>query len=563
MESGFREIAFKYALKNALEFGSASPKAVMGKVLAENPEFREKARHLYPAIEEVVGEVNSMRREEIEERIKKFTFEEERKERRKGLPELKGAEEERVVMRFAPNPSGPLHLGHARAVALNDEYVRGYGGELILRFEDTDPGRVLPEAYQMIREDLEWLGATWHREVCQSSRLEFYYRYARELIEGRHAYVCTCSGEGFQKLKVEGRECPHRSKGVKENIDDFARMFSEFGEGEAVLRFKSGLALPDPAMREFPLMRISDTAHPLVRARVFPLMNFSVTVDDHLLGVSHVLRGKDHIVNTRKQEHLYRALSWEMPEFIHYGRLKIEGLPLSTSRIYEGIREGLYSGWDDIQLGTLKALRRRGFQAEAVRKSMLDGITLSDISFSWKNLYSYNRELIDSMANRYFFVAEPRVLEVFNAKSFENFPPLHPDYRNRGKRRISLKAEEGIARVLIAREDASLLNKGDFIRFMEGFNLEVVEVGGRIRGNFRGFELEEARRRRARFLHWLPEEGNVRVKVLKPGRVDKGYAEGELIKREGRGSIIQFERYGFCRIGKLSEDEATLYFTHR
>jgi len=554
-----RELILKYALKNAQEFGEASSKAVMGKVLAENPELKSRAKSLFPTVEEVVKEVNSLPREEIEERVKGFTFQVPRKEEKKGLPELEVAEEG-VAMRFAPNPSGPLHLGHARAIVLNSEYVKKYGGKLILRFEDTDPGRVMPQAYDMIREDLGWLGVRWDEEVAQSSRLEVYYEQARDLIEGGYAYVCTCRGEDFQGLKVRKEACPHRDKSPEENGRDFRRMFNEFAEGEAVLRFKSGVNLPDPAMREFPLMRISDQPHPLVDARVYPLMNFSVAVDDHLLGVTHVLRGKDHIVNTRKQEYIYRAMGWERPEFIHYGRLKIEGLALSTSSTGDAIKKGKYEGWDDVQLGTLRALRKRGFQPQAITDSMLDvGIKQSDISFSWKNLYSYNRQIIEPRANRYFFVAEPRVLEISKAQSFENYAPLHPDYEERGKRRVFLEAREGRARVLIAGADASTFKKGEFIRLMEGFNVEIEELGEKIRGEFKGFDLREARERKASFIHWLPEEGPLDVEVRGPQFRHYGYGE-KALENESSGAIVQFERYGFCRLGERKT--GIFYFTH-
>src|SRR5512137_2930185 len=104
-------------------------------------------------------------------------------------------------MRFAPNPSGPLHLGHARAAVLNDAYVQRYGGKYILRIEDTDPKRVDPEAYRMVVEDIEWLGLSIHEVVYQSDRFDLYYNYGKELIERGGAYVCTCANDHFRELK--------------------------------------------------------------------------------------------------------------------------------------------------------------------------------------------------------------------------------------------------------------------------------------------------------------------------------------------------------------------------
>ena len=555
------ELVRKHALKNALDFGKANPKAVLGKVLAEQPELKARVKELLPLVEAIVEQVNSLSREEIEKAIAGYSFEVKREEKKEVLPELRNVRGE-VVMRFAPNPSGPLHLGHARAAVLNDEYVRRYGGRLILRLEDTDPTRVYPPAYEMIPQDLHWLGVAIHEVVVQSSRLEVYYEYARKLIEAGHAYVCRCPAEEFQKLKLAKQECEHRGKSVKENLADYARMFTEFKEGEAVVRLKTGVELADPAMRDFPIMRISTRPHPRVKAHVYPLMNFSVTIDDHLLGVTHVLRGKDHIVNTRKQSYVYRFFDWEMPEFIHYGRLKIEGVALSTSRIRAGIEAGIYSGWDDASLGTLRALARRGFRSEAIRRAMLEvGVKQSDISFSWKNLFAYNRELIEPIANRYFFVASPVEVVIEGAPEFSREVRLHPSKPERGTRRLRLEPEQGRASVFIARSDYEKLREGSFVRLMEGFNIEFVEKGeDKAKARFHSFELEEAKRRRARLIHWVPAQENIGVKAVKPGGMESGVGEAALSQVK-RDDIVQFERYGFVRIDDVSEG-IVAYYAH-
>ena len=112
-------------------------------------------------------------------------------------------------------------------------------------------------------------------------------------------------------------------------------------------------------------------------------MNFSVAVDDHLLGLTHVLRGKDHLNNTYRQAYLFNYFGWEKPEYIHYGRVSIEDVKLKTSLIKEEIKKQVYSGWDDIRLGTIRALTKRGISPEAIRKYWVDvGVKPVDIMFS-------------------------------------------------------------------------------------------------------------------------------------------------------------------------------------
>jgi len=554
-----REVIYKHTLKNALEFGKAKEKAILGKVLAELPEYREKIREIIPIINEVVKEVNSYPRERIEEEIKKYEFiKVERK--KEALPELKV--KDKVVLRFAPNPSGPLHLGHSRAAILNDEYAKRYKGKLILRLEDTDPSRVYPPAYEMIKEDLEWLEVKIHETHIQSERLEIYYNYAEKLIAKGNAYVCTCSQEEFKKLRDAKKQCKCRGLSIEENLERFEKMFSEYKEGQAVVRIKTDLALPDPSMRDFPIMRICETPHPRVgKKRVYPLYNFAVTIDDYLMKVTHVLRGKDHIANTRKQSIIYDYFSWQKPEFIHYGRLSIGGVTLSTSKIMEGIKSKSYAGWDDIRLGTLRALAKRGIQAKAIRKAMLEvGVKESDIDFSWENLYAYNKDIIEPIANRYFFVWEPKKLVIKNAPSFEAQPLLHPNFPERGRRKIKIEAKEGKAEVFISSTDAESIKEGEFLRLMEAFNIIILKKSNEIFAEYHSQALEEARKRKAKLIHWLSGE-SLPVKVITQEKIFKGLGE-ENLKNLKEGDIIQFERFGFVRIDKINK-EIVAYFTHK
>ncbi|RLE99312.1 MAG: glutamate--tRNA ligase, partial [Thermoprotei archaeon] len=203
-----RRLALVYALQNAVRYGGrAMVKPVVSKLLGSRPELRSMAREVVKLVEEVVAEVNSMgleKQRELLERLRPEALEEERRdEERRGLPPLPRAEKGRVVTRFAPNPDFVLHLGSARPAIISYEYARMYGGRFILRFEDTDPKTKppMPEAYEMIREDLKWLGLKWDEEHIQSLRMKVYYEHARRLIELGGAYVCTCSPERVRELR--------------------------------------------------------------------------------------------------------------------------------------------------------------------------------------------------------------------------------------------------------------------------------------------------------------------------------------------------------------------------
>ena len=437
-----RDRLLVHALENAVKHrGTPKAGAIIGAVMGRYPELRPRAAEAKALIGSVIAEVDALGHEERAARLAALAPEllevhETGPRDRYALPPLPDAENG-VVMRFAPNPSGPLHLGHARAAALNDAYVRQYGGRYILRIEDTDPKRVDPEAYRTVPEDIAWLGCAITETVYQSDRLELYYDHARRLIGRGGAYVCTCENERFRELRQAKTACPCRAGEVEEDLARFERMLDgEYAEGEASLRVRTDLEAPDPALRDFPAFRIlTSTLHPRIDASVYPLMNFSVAVDDHLLGCTHVIRGKDHIANTRRQQFIYDWFGWTPPHFRHYGRMGIEGVVLSTSEMRAGIAAGRYEGWDDIRLGTLRALARRGIEPEAVRRAMLAiGVGETDIQFSWENLFAENRALVDPVADRLWFVPDPVAVEVSGAPSAGGPPAPAPGHARRGGR---------------------------------------------------------------------------------------------------------------------------------
>ena len=221
-----KDIALRMALKNALQHDSkASEKPVMGMILKENPELKKDIKAVMEAVKRAVAKVNSMSKEEMEKLATELgvaTVEEEKGgDEGVKLPPLPHAEKGKVVMRIAPFPSGPIHIGNARPFILNDEYVKMYDGKLILVFDDTIGGggkEIDPEAYDLIPEGLRWLGVEWHEVVYKSDRLELYYDYARKLIEMGKAYVCLCDVETLRENRRKGMECEHRKQSVEENL---------------------------------------------------------------------------------------------------------------------------------------------------------------------------------------------------------------------------------------------------------------------------------------------------------------------------------------------------------
>ena len=569
------ELIWKYALINAYTHkGKANPKAVIGKVLGENPELRPKAKEIIPFVNEIVGKVNALSLEEQEAKLREIypEFFEEKKEKReekKGLPPLPKAEKGKVVTRFAPNPDGAFHLGNARAAILSHEYARLYGGKFILRFDDTDPKVKRPEPifYNWIKEDLEWLGFKIDEIHIASDRLEIYYDYAEKLIRMGKAYVCTCPPEKFRELRDKGIACPHREEPVEVQLERWRKMLNgEYKEGEAVVRIKTDLKHPNPAVRDWPALRIiDDPDHPRTgdKYRVWPLYNFASAIDDHELGVTHIFRGQEHAENETRQRYVYDYFGWEYPVTVHHGRLSIEGVILSKSKTRKGIQEGKYLGWDDPRLGTIRALRRRGIRPEAIRQLIIEvGLKRSDTTISWDNLAAINRHIVEPIANRYFFVADPVLMWVEGYdEEFTAEIPLHPDYPERGTRKLKFVPGKP---VYVSKDDMELFKPGSFVRLKDLFNVEIIAVSeDGIKAKFHSVEYEVARENRWRMVHWVTEGKSCEVWV----------PEGdELVIREGIlesdadvkvDDIVQFERFGFVRIDEVKDGKVRAIFAHK
>ncbi len=228
-----------------------------------------------------------------------------------------------VVSRFAPSPTGYLHLGNARTAIFSYLFARHHRGKFILRVEDTDRERSTKEFEEMLLEDLKWLGIEWDEFYRQSERFDIYREYAEKLVQSGHAYPCFCTVEELEeeRKRAEEKGVPYRYSGKcralsKEEVEEFKRQGKPYTirfrvpDGRVVVfedLIKGHIAINVDDFGDFVIVRSDGT----------PTYNFVVVVDDALMGVTHVIRGEDHIPNTPKQILIYEALGFEVPKFAH------------------------------------------------------------------------------------------------------------------------------------------------------------------------------------------------------------------------------------------------------
>lgn len=586
------------ALKNAVKYGEARDKVIIGKIM-KDPEHRKNFSLIKPKIDEILKEVNSWDKETQQQKLLELepnALEQKKHvEEKKVLPELPNViSSKQVVMRLAPYPSGALHIGNARMLVLNDEYVKRYKGKLILVYDDTigatkdaietnpDAKYILPEAYDLIREGLEWLGINYDKKnvVYKSDRLPIYQNYAHDLIQKGEAYVCDCDAATFrEKYKKVGKPCPCKALSIDSHLERWNHMLDgSYAEQTAVVRLNTGMDQKDPALRDHIIMRISDAVHPRVgtKYRVWPILDFSWGIDDHDLGITHIIRGADLQKEGFIEQLIWDIMGWEHSNILLYGRVKFsKEFKLSKTLARQKIQIGEYDGWNDPRTWSLQSLQARGIQPDALRQSLLDlGMSLSGINFSEKWIYAKNTKIIDPNANRYWFVENPIKLDIMELpkKTYISTPLLNPNNDELGTRKVELQSKEKQASVYISRLDTIIqysrngnevrypkIAVGSEFRLKDLFTVRVQAVHPKKFGaQYRTEEVDPSIRK----IQWVPYDSHVKVHVLKPdGQMTIGCAENA-ISSLPIGTILQFERYGYVKVQKFEKNEMYCYFTH-
>jgi len=580
-----KKLIWIFGLTNAVKFeGKPNLKAIMGKLMSQKPELRTQVNDIKPVLDETIVEISKLTIDEQKEKLlqldptaleKKVTTEEQ-----KELPDLPNTQNyDKIIMRLAPYPSGALHIGNARMVILNSEYVKRYNGKLILFFDDTigspksmrnspKAKYVLPDAYQLIKDGLKWLDVNYSEVYYKSDRLEIYYEYCEKLIQDDIAYVCFCSATEFRdKYKKTKEICPHRNQSISTNLQEWNNMKTgKYHETDVVVRLKTGMDQKDPALRDQIIMRISEAEHPRVGTKYFiwPMLEFSWAIDDHLIGATHILRGIDLVKEDVIEEFIWDHFNWKKGEFLHYGRIKFSNMKLSKTQSRNNIIQGKFDGWDDPRTWSLQSLEKRGIKAEALKKTLLElGMSTTGIVFDESWLYSKNKDIIDRLSNRYFYVEEPINIEIENVPLSECVakPLLLPSNPEKGKREIKVVTKDNKLKVLIAHTDAIKLRKGQIIRLKDLINIQIMSIDlnkNLINSNFHSFELN----REFSIFQWVSKEENVKVSIIKPdGTLSIGNGEVNLVNIP-LNKTIQFERFGFVNPIKWEENVLICYFTH-
>ena len=359
----------------------------------------------------------------------------------------------KVITRFPPEPNGYLHIGHAKAIAIDFGMAQEFGGRCHLRFDDTNPTKEEQEYVDAIMDDIRWLGFDWGKHLYfASDYFERLYEFAVQLIKTGKAYVDDLSADATRELRGTltegGKASPYRNRSVEENLDLFARMRAgEFPDGSKTLRAKIDMASPNINLRDPVMYRIRQAEHHRTGNKwcIYPMYDWAHGQSDSIEGITHSLCSLEYEDHRPLYDWYLNQLGIHHPQQIEFARLNLTYTLMSKRRLLTLVEKGFVNGWDDPRMPTLAGLRRRGYTPEAIR-DFCDriGVAKSNSTVDIALLEHCLREDLNKRAPRVMAVLRPLklVIENYPEGQVEELEAVNnPEDPNAGTRKVPFARE--------------------------------------------------------------------------------------------------------------------------
>ncbi|HNF94713.1 MAG TPA: glutamine--tRNA ligase/YqeY domain fusion protein [Anaerolineales bacterium] len=521
--------------------------------------------------------------------------------------DLKSGRFNYVRTRLPPEPNGYLHIGHVKAFMIDYLVAKENGGELVLRFDDTNPAKEETEFVQAIEEDARWLGIEWVKVTYASDYFDELYDWAKKLVLMGKAYVDDQTPEEVSKnrgtLTQPGVNSPYRDRDVEENLDLLERMKNgEFPDGTRILRAKIDMAHPNINMRDPAMYRIiHNPPHHRTgdKWKIYPMYDWSHGQNDSMEGITHSLCSLEYENHRPLYEWFLEQLGVFKPRQIEFARLNMNYTVMSKRKLRRLVEEKLVSGWDDPRMPTLRGMRRRGYTAEAVldfirRVGVAKNYSVSDVAL----LEECVRDDLNKHALRRMAVIRPLkvVIDNYPDDLVEEMSAINnPEDAEAGTRKVPF------SKVLyIEQDDFREVPPAKYYRLFPGNEVrlryayfikcthvvkndagEVIEVHATYDPSTKGGDSPDGRKVKST-IHWVsakhakevevrmydrlfnkenPEEGEEGfLNCLNPNSLEilHGYVEPALVSAE-TGSRFQFERLGYFCVDKEATSEKPIF----
>ncbi|KAL6146417.1 hypothetical protein ACLB2K_057096 [Fragaria x ananassa] len=490
--------------------------------------------------------------------------------------ELPEAEVGKVKLRFAPEPSGYLHIGHSKAALLNTYFAQKYKGEVILRFDDTNPAKESNEFVDNLIKDVETLGVTYERITYTSDYFPELMKMAEKLIFEGKAYVDDTPREQMQKERMDGIESKCRNHSKEENLKLWEQMIAGSERGlQCCVRGKLDMQDPNKSLRDPVYYRCNPMPHHRIGAKykVYPTYDFACPFVDSIEGITHALRSSEYHDRNAQYYWIQGDMGLRRVHIYEFSRLNMVYTLLSKRKLLWFVQNEKVNGWDDPRFPTVQGIVRRGLKIEALIQFILEmGASKNLNLMEWDKLWTINKKIIDPVCPRHTAVIEEgRVLLTLSNgpdKPFVRMIPRHKKYEGAGE-----KATTFTRSIWIDRADAELISVDEEITLMDWGNAIVKKIDKDQDGNLAltgVLHLEGSVKTTKLKLTWLPqidelvklslmefdylitkkklEEGEDFLDVINPCTEKETDALGDTNMRNlKRGDVLQLERKGYFR----------------
>ena len=390
--------------------------------------------------------------------------------------DLESGKAKEVITRFPPEPSGYWHIGHCKAIAINFETAKKYGGYTYLRMDDTNPSKEDGDFADSYLADLKWLGYTPKKLVYASEAyFDGIYEIAENLIKSGDAYIDEQSAEELSKsrgtLTTPGKESPYRNRPIEESLKIFRDMKAgKYPEGKVVLRAKIDMAHPNMNMRDPVIYRVQHMSHYRTGNKwcIYPMYDFAHPLEDALEGVTFSLCDmsfEDH----RPLYNWVLEKGWKKPyppRQIEFAKLNLENVLLGKRYLRRLVDSNLVLGWDDPRFLTIVGMKRRGYTAQGIKDFLKSaGVTKADSVIPLSALYYHIRNDLNNIATRAMVVLDPLkvIITNYDKDSEEIEIENNPNDENAGSHKALFSKE-----IYIEKEDFSLNPPPKYNRLVEG-----------------------------------------------------------------------------------------------
>lgn len=491
--------------------------------------------------------------------------------------------EKGVVTRFPPEPSGYLHIGHAKAALLNDYFAHEkYNGTLLVRFDDTNPSKEKEEFQDAIIEDLALMGIEPDKLSYTSDYFDELYEYALQMIRDGNAYVDDTDKETMAAQRMHGEPSKNRDSTVDDNLARFDEMKKGTPEGTRwCVRAKMSVDNPNKAMRDPVIYRCNPESHLRTgtKWKIYPTYDFCCPIVDSIEGVSHALRTIEYRDRNPQYQWMLDALKLRPVQIWDFARMNFVRTLLSKRKLTKLVDEGIVWGWDDPRFPTIRGIRRRGMTVPALREFILrQGPSKNIINLDWTLIWATNKKYIDPVAPRHTAILKKDMAKA-TVKGALDSPVAEEKQKHAKNPAVGFKKVIYSNSILFEQEDAKSFKQDEEITVMNWGNAIVRKIdtdssSGIVTGLELELHLEGDFKKTEKKVTWLSTKGQELIPVElvdfdyllnKDSMQEEDSLEDVLTpKTEFRedavadfnvaelkeGDIIQFDRKGYYRLDR-------------